>query len=251
MQSYVSGGAGGLAVAGVAPHAGWQFSGSVAAKVFARLDPNAATVVIVGGHLHSGDAVVAADEDCYETPQGNRDADTELLARLGQEVALQPDLVADNTVEVQLGLAAHFFPGSRVLGMRAPPSEGSYELGGLLYRAALELDRTVVIVGSTDLTHYGPNYGFSPAGEGRRAVEWVRNTNDARMIEALVGMDPSLAVNRAQEERSACSVGGALVAMGFAAARGIQRGRVIDYLTSYDVRPDASFVGYAGIVYEA
>ena len=39
------------------------------------------------------------------------------------------------------------------------------------------------------MTHYGPNYGFSPAGKGRAALDWVKNTNDSRAIKAMVEMD--------------------------------------------------------------
>ena len=86
-------------------------------------------------------------------------------------------------------------------------------------------------------------------GGGEAAERWVRETNDARIIEALVAMEPDAAVARAATERSACSVGGALAAMGYAAWRGVTKGTLARYRTSRDVHRDPSFVGYAGIVY--
>jgi AmmeMemoRadiSam system protein B len=176
--------------------------------------------------------------------------DLALLERLKGGLTMYPDRVRDNTVEVQLPLVAHFFPRARVVGMRAAPDAGSHELGVLLAEAADSLGRRLVVLGSTDLTHYGPNYGFSPAGTGEAAVSWARE-NDQRMIDALVGMDVDGAVTLAREQRSACSVGGALVAMGFARGRGVSKGVLLEYRTSRDVHVDSSFVGYAAIAYEA
>ena len=235
-------------VSGVAPHAGWAFSGRSAARAFARLDGGAETVVVVGGHLREGDSIVAADEDFYEAPQGSLRVDHELLERVRGVVEMHPDRRGDNTVEVQLPFVAHFFPRAEVIGLRAPPTEESYELGRCIAVAAEDLRRRVVVLGSTDLTHYGPNYGFSPAGNGEAAVDWV-HSNDARLIDALLKIDVELSVLRARTDRSACSIGGALAAMGFASARGVKEGTLLEYLTSRDVHRDASFVGYAAIVY--
>jgi MEMO1 family protein len=237
------------AVAGIAPHAGWAFSGAIAAGVIAALDPEAETVVVVGGHLGRGDRAVAAREESYETPLGPLAADLELLAAIEAGASLGTDDEADNTVEVQLPLVQALLPRARVLGLRAPPRAESYELGQRIAGAAAAIGRAVVVVGSTDLTHYGPNYGFQPKGTGRRALQWVRDENDARIIRAMVAMDKAGVLAAATEGRAACSAGGAVAAMGFAAAAGSAAGVLLRYSTSHDAHPDDSFVGYAGVVY--
>ena len=239
----------GGAPAGVAPHAGWAFSGAIAALVIASLDREAETVVVVGGHLGRADRVLAAREDGYETPLGLIAADTELLGAIEAESPLQSDDQPDNTVEVQLPMVRHFFPRARALALRAPPRVDSYELGKLIARSALLLGRRVAVLGSTDLTHYGPNYGLTPRGTGRRALQWVRDENDARIIRAMEAMDPVAVVAAAAEGRCACSAGGAVAAMGFGAARSATTGVLLRYATSHDVHPDESFVGYAGLVF--
>jgi len=108
------------AVAGVAPHAGWQFSGALASAVFASLSGDLDTIVIIGGHLAPSDGILCAFEEEYETPLGNAPADLELAARLKERVVVAEDRWADNTVEVQLPFARYFFPAARLLGMRAP-----------------------------------------------------------------------------------------------------------------------------------
>ncbi len=236
------------AVAGVAPHAGWEFSGALAGAVFAGLAADLDTLVIVGGHLAPSDGILCSFDEAYETPLGNVPADLELLAGLKSLVPIGDDRWADNTVEVQLPLARYFLPAARCLGMRAPPSPRAGDLGRAVAEAARALGKRVAVVGSTDLTHYGPNYGFAPAGSGAKAVDWV-SVNDRRFIDALLAMDEAGALARAVEERSACSAGGAVAAMAYARAVGAARGELLDYRTSREVHQDESFVGYAAVIY--
>ena len=105
------------------------------------------------------------------------------------------------------------------------------------------------IIGSTDLTHYGDNYGFTPHGIGAGAGKWVKEVNDRRRIEALVAVELEKALERAGREHSACSVGAAVAAARFAERSGAQGGELLEYRTSYDLSPSPFFVGYAGIIY--
>jgi len=73
--------------------------------------------------------------------------------------------------------------------------------------------------------------------------------NDRRIIESMLALDIDGALDRAVRERSACSIGGAAAAMSFARATGTGPGRLVGYMSSHDVHPDESFVGYAGILY--
>jgi AmmeMemoRadiSam system protein B len=237
------------AAAGVAPHAGWEFSGALAGTVFARLVEDLDTIVIIGGHLAPSDGILCAFDAEYETPLGNMPADLELASRLKSLLPIAEDRWADNTVEVQLPFARYFFPAARCLGMRAPPSAKAGQLGRAIAEAARAAAIRVAVVGSTDLTHYGPNYGFAPQGSGEKAVTWVTGVNDRRFLEALLEMNEADAITRATGEHSACSAGGAVAAMEFAAASGIARGELLGYRTSRDVSPAASFVGYGAVVY--
>jgi MEMO1 family protein len=238
------------ACAAMAPHAGWEFSGALAAAAIASLHRDAATVVVVGGHLGTRDGVYAAFEDAFETPLGAIAADAELRDEIGKRIALVEDRIPDNTVEVQLPLVAALLPGTRLVAFRAPPSARATELGAAVAAAAAAIGRRTVLVGSTDLTHYGPNYEFAPAGAGESAARWVREVNDRRFIEAVVALDGAEVVGRAVRERSACSAGAAAAAVAFALATpGGAQARLLHYRTSRDVMPSPSFVGYAAIVF--
>ena len=236
-------------IAGVVPHAGWEFSGGVAFEVLSRISRSMDTIVIIGGHLGPADGILCAFDEAYETPLGPIEADLALLEEIRQAMPVREDRYADNTVEVQLPFIRYLFPRARVLGMRASPSTDAESLGAAIAAAARRLGRAVGVAGSTDLTHYGTSYGFSPAGSGEKALRWVRDTNDRRFIESLLAMDCTAALERALRERSACSAGGALAAVSFARESGIRKGSLVRYATSLEIRPAESFVGYAGILY--
>jgi AmmeMemoRadiSam system protein B len=236
-------------IAGVIPHAGWDFSGKVAVDVIRRVDRNHSTVIVVGGHLSSGDGIYASFEEGFETPLGIARTDLELLEEIGRRVDLIPDTIPDNTVEVQMPFIRYLFPESMVLGFRASPSKAAARFGEAIWEATDAMHRRAVVLGSTDLTHYGNSYGFSPHGYGEKAVRWVKEVNDRRFIDAVVGMQAERAIELALQEKSACSAGAAVTALCFAKSSGTETGRLLTYATSWDIMPSSSFVGYVGILY--
>jgi AmmeMemoRadiSam system protein B len=245
---------GGLAA--VSPHAGWYYSGAIAAAAFASLDRGAETVAILGGHLAARSPVLVFTEDALACPLGPMEIDGELRDTLcsGLAPSWAPDHYRDNTVEVLVPMARFFFPQARLLALRLPADSSSYETGKSLAEAAEALGRRLVVIGSTDLTHYGRNYGFSPQGQGSKALAWVREINDRRFIDAVLAGDPALVLSRAAEEFSACSAGAVLGVLGFvqAGVRG-PAGAVSPELLAYNTSANAdreipdSFVGYAAI----
>lgn len=237
------------AVAGVAPHAGWSFSGVLAYKVVRSFVPDAETVVVIGGHLRPGEPTRVAMEDRFATPLGDLENDAELLSELSGIVEMVTDRAVDNTVEVQLPIVKYFFPESRILHLRAAPSQDSVTFGESIHSCARRLGRSVRVLGSTDLTHYGPSYGMTNEGRGEKAHRWVTQINDRRIIDALLNMDLENALHLANDERSACSAGAAVAAAAFARSCGSGKGTLVDYYTSRDIHPSDSFVGYGGIVY--
>ncbi len=214
-------------IAGIAPHAGWEFSGRCALAVLLRLRQPVDTVVVVGGHLGPSSGLLAASEAGYETPLGTIEADLPLLEKIGSYCGtpLREDRHPDNTVEVQLPFIKYLFPQSRSLYLRSAPSSDAVELGRAIKEAADELGRKVVVLGSTDLTHYGSNYGFSPAGRGEKAVAWVKEVNDRGFVNNLLAMDAEGALRHAGANQSACSAGGAAAAVSFARESGVKQRR--------------------------
>lgn len=249
LDGYLAGVGRGRASACVAPHAGWYFSGRLAARALAALDPGADVVVVMGGHLGPRSAPLAAFEDAFETPCGDIAAAAGLRDAIAAELGCAEDLDADNTVEVLLPMVRLLFPRAGLVWLRFPAAPSARTAGKTVAEAAAKAGVRAVAVGSTDLTHYGPNYGFSPAGSGKAAVQWVKGKNDARFLDALLAGDAEGALAKALAEGSACSPGAALGAFGFAEGAGADRAELLDHATSWDVRPDESFVGYASVAW--
>jgi AmmeMemoRadiSam system protein B len=237
---------------GIVPHAGWYFSGRAAARVFysaaKALQPQ--VVCIFGGHLGGNSPPLLVVEDAWETPLGDLSLATEFYAPLAQRLSLREEYPGDNTIEVQIPFVKYFFPQAKALALRSPHSATAIELGKAVAAVAKELKVSILAFGSTDLTHYGPNYGFAPQGFGPNAVKWVKEVNDQKFIDAALKLDGAGMLKTAAQDQSACSAGGAVAAVATAKSNGAHKAALVDYYTSYDIMPNDSFVGYAGIVLE-
>jgi len=237
-----------VSCAAVSPHAGWYYSGRVAAKGVASLEGDVETVVVLGGHLSSSSSPLFAMEDAVRTPFGLLPVDNDLREVLLKELDGKEDRFRDNTVEVLLPMVHYFFPKAKLLWIRLPAAMASYEAGKIIFATAEKLGIKLNVLGSTDLTHYGLNYGFTSKGTGAAAIKWVREVNDANFIKAVESGESGEVLLRAEADRAACSAGAVLGAMGFAKAKGFEGARLIEYATSADVQNDNnadSFVGYA------
>jgi len=238
----------GVAVsAAIAPHAGWFYSGKIAAKAASALDRKTETVAVIGGHLPNGYPPLFAMEDAVSTPLGGMTIDSELRETLYKEIKGRSDQYPDNTVEVLLPMVRFFMPNAQLLWVRLPSDMSSFDAGKALAAAAKALGRKIAVLASTDLTHYGPNYRYTPKGCGPQALKWVKEVNDRKFIEAVESGIPPLVLERAEADLSSCSAGAVLGAMGYAAATNAGSARLLEYGTSADAAteiPD-SFVGYA------
>ncbi len=242
--------------AGIVPHAGWMFSGALAAQVFGALAErvgNVDTVVLFGGHLGARSRSWLLSEGVWPTPLGDVDVDTRLAHALGEATSLPrigpADYDPDNTIELQVPLLRRVFPDSRLVVAGVAADAHAVDVGRAAVEQATRLDRSIVVVGSTDLTHYGPNYGFSPHGRGEEAVRWVKEENDARAVELMTALDAETLRTEALQEHFCCCPGAASAAVGAARAAGATTGYALSTLTSYDIRPGESFVGYAAVVF--
>jgi len=202
---------------------------------------------VIGGHLPEGYPPLFAMEDAVNTPLGDMAIDAKLRETLYKRISGRPDQYPDNTVEVLLPMVRFFMPNASLLWLRLPADMSSFDSGKALADAAKDHGRKIVVLASTDLTHYGPNYGYAPKGRGPQALQWVKEVNDRKFIEAVESGDPQAALERAESDLSSCSAGAVLGAMGYASAINAGPARLLEYSTSADVVteiPD-SFVGYA------
>lgn len=246
-------------VAGIVPHAGWVFSGPTAAKVFTSIQQKASpkTFLIFGAvHVWGVSAAALFPEGAWETPCGSAVIDEALAARLLDNVAdmLQPDPAAhtrEHSIEVQVPFIQHLFPSAKILPIMVSPGSQAERLGTRIGTLLAEFGSDVVVIGSTDLTHYGPSFDFTPYGVGEDALRQMKE-NDRRIIELAVQMQAANVIREAEQHRNACGAGAIAATVAAAQALGAERGYLLEHTTSHEVMPErraADAVGYAGIIF--
>ena len=247
---------GGNIVGGIVPHAGWFFSGKIACNVIKCLhvQDGPDTCIIFGRHLHKASDNFIMTQGRWETPLGELTIDSELAAELAGEFSFTVETTSryepDNTIELQLPIIKYCFPAMKVVPIGLPPHPDSLKIAKKSVEISKRMGRKTVVIGSTDLTHYGYNYGYTPKGAGDEAVEWVKNINDKRAVDLMLGMDEKALMDESVKHHNVCCPGAAAAAIVAARELGAVKAKQMIYRTSYDVRPDSSFVGYVGIVFE-
>ncbi len=241
-------------VGGIVPHAGWYFSGSIACNVIncVKGQDTADVVVVFGMHLHAGSPCYIMTEGAWETPFGEIPVEETLASELAEKfpftIETPTSFAQDNTVELQLPFIKYFFKDAKIVAMGVPPHKNSLEIGRTVAEISKRLGLRVKVIGSTDLTHYGTNYGFVSRGTGKNAVDWVRNENDRRVIDAMLALKAENVITEARARQNACCAGAAATAIETAKHLGADQADELVYATSYDKSPGDSFVGYVGIV---
>jgi AmmeMemoRadiSam system protein B len=250
-------------VAGIVPHASWVFSGSLAAMVFSAIKKQhekVHTFVIFGAaHGYYGQSPAVYDAGSWITPLGEVAIDD----KLADSVLESTDAVRDSTahrtehsIEVQVPFIQHLFSGARILPILVPPTVPAVALGtnigDIISRSENE---KIVCIGSTDLTHYGPRYGFTPMGAGAEALQWASDVNDKEFIDLALKFEPKKMLTSAAENYNACGAGAAAATVAAAKKLGRNEALLLAHTNSNEVMlhkmgtTSADSVGYAAIIF--
>jgi AmmeMemoRadiSam system protein B len=250
-------------IGGIVPHAGWICSGAVAGQTIATIATSHAEpvdLVIVFGAVHTPlpIAIAALDSHAWwQMPGGDVRLPQELERKLTEFDGLfRTDdrfHLQEHAVEVELPLIQQAWPGASAVPIEVPLIDDAIQIGVCAAREAMALRQQPVFLASSDLTHYGVNYGFAPVGLGTSGLIWASG-NDRRLLDRVSRFEVEQIVPEVRGHSNACG-GGAIAAM-MAACRefGANEGRVIRQTNSYetlaDVAPQSSAnaVGYAAVV---
>ena len=224
------------------PHAGYAYSGPVAAHAYARLASfgRPRSVVLIGpDHFSGGEGLSIAPWDEWETPLGPVPLDRPLAERL---MELHPALrwgeaahLREHSLEVQLPFLQVLFsraPSIVPIAMSDQRVETAVALGRVL---AAAMDDGVALVATSDLSHYVPE------GEARR--------RDRRLLEAVQSLDAEAVERRASELGvNMCGPGPVMALLAAMRDWGVRQARLLRYATSADAGGDpAQVVGYAAV----
>jgi MEMO1 family protein len=237
----------GRLVALISPHAGLRYSGPVAAYGYGLLRGRAGlTVVLVGPSHHLRfDGVSVYARGAFATPRGPLPIDEGLASRLldaDGDLGDQPSVhESEHSLEMQLPFLAHLLAEPRIVPLLMG-SQSREEVGRLARAlvAAVGERRDVLLVASSDLSHYHP---------APRA-----NALDARVVEDVARFDPASLMDRLEADRGHACGGGPMVAV-MEAARGLgaTHSHVLRYADSGDAgeRDKSRVVGYLSAAFTA
>jgi AmmeMemoRadiSam system protein B len=229
----------------VSPHAGYPYSGPVAAHGAAAVAADGApeTVVAVGpNHSGVGAPVAVSGADRWKTPLGELEVDADLTeAILSAEDVGEVDDVAhrdEHSVEVQFPLLQYALGTDfRIVPIcMGRQDEGtSQRLGRAIAEAVEDLDRDALLLASTDLTHYEPRE--------------VAEREDRTAIDRMTAFDAEGVVEVATVEGvSMCGYGPVAATLVAAQELGASTAEQFEYATSGDTAgPQREVVGYGSV----
>lgn len=248
-------------IGGIVPHAGWVCSGAIAGEVIGTIAKHTTPdVVVIFGAVHTPiplERAVLSSFGKWHVPGGT----TEVPADLTNEVrSSSPLFVVDDrfhqrehAVEVELPLVQSIWPDAKLLPIEVPLIANAIQIGQRTAKSVQQSGQKAVYLASSDLTHYGPAYQFTPFGVGLDALKWAME-NDRRLLDVVENFQVEQVVTEVRERMNACG-GGAIAAMLAACGlSGANAAKVLRHANSYEVlkavqpqRPDNA-VGYAGVV---
>jgi MEMO1 family protein len=247
-------------IGAVVPHAGWICSGAVAAESIlslARQRP-AVDLVVVFGAIHTPipiDRGVLDSHARWAVPGGESNVAAlrqELSACTSQFVTDDRFHLREHAVEVELPLIQATWPLAQILPIEVPPESSAVELGRSVARVVAAAGLSAIYLASSDLTHYGPNYRFTPAGVGEAAMQWAME-NDRRVLRIITDMTPEKIVPEVRTQNNACGAGAIAAMMAACLEQGASKAVVLRHTSSYQTlaavapqTPDNA-VGYASV----
>ncbi len=223
-------------VGAVCPHAGFMYSGPVAAHVFCALanDGFPETFVIIGPNHTGMGAMVATTIEDFSMPMGVVPVDKDLAQKMVQGI-VSDDLLAhrgEHSLEVQLPFIQHLQPSAKIvpISMGLQDYKTAKEVGEIIAKETQ--GRDIVTIASTDFSHYIP--------------QEIAEKRDKLAIDRILDLDPKGLYNTVTKENISMCGFGPVMAM-LIASKG-RKAELLKYSTSGDVQPMREVVGYAGIV---
>jgi len=229
------------ALAVISPHAGYVYSGRVAAETFARvMIPE--TVIILGPNHHGlGDRLAVMASGRWQIPGAELAIDHTLASRLLAESALFTNDLRAHTHEHSLEVQAPFlhYHGAKSIVpicLSFLPYELCRQAGEALARAIHSAGRPILLVASSDMTHY----------ESRSSA----TRKDQLALEQILALDPEGLYRTVVDSRiSMCGIIPTTIALVAAKLLGATRADLIRYTDSGEVSGDTrQVVGYAGLI---
>ncbi|MBR9676168.1 AmmeMemoRadiSam system protein B [Candidatus Woesearchaeota archaeon] len=237
----------------VVPHAGYAYSGACAAWAYKKIGESkfSDTYIIIGpNHRDTGSAISIED---WKTPLGIVRNDKDLTRIISEKTKISIDdskHASEHSIEVQLPFL-QFVSKDRLTDLRIVPITLSHdikisEFANNLREAIDESKKEVMIILSTDFTHYGRNYGYIPFElDAQQKIKEL----DTKTISFIKENDVKGLINHLEETQS--TVCGQIPVIVLMQTLKEYKTNLEMYYTSYEVSGDKkNSVSYASITFK-
>lgn len=227
----------------IVPHAGYPYSGQIAADAYKQIAGQTfARVIIIGtSHKATFEHIALPDYEDFATPLGKLPVDQEFIrkfCKLSDRFKLDnlPFNKDDNAIEVQLPFLQKTQAKTRIV----PILFGNLSLANcqaLAYALSLSVDDNTLIIASSDWSHY---HSYDMAKQlDSKGIAAVVNDDLEGLIKAI-----------AAGETEACGAPGIITLTMLTAPVGVNKIELVKYANSGDITNDkSSVVGYASIIF--
>lgn len=231
-------------VACMLPHAGYMYSGRVAVQTASRINFPDKVVIIGPNHTGYGAAYSIQTEGIWQLPFGQVKIDSNLAkCILSNSRYLKQDSDAhryEHSIEVEIPILQYFKKNFEIVPIciLSEDVDALKEIGNTVAGVIkqVKLQGSVLIIASSDLTHYQPQQQASK--KDKEAIEAIINLDVDKLNEKVKGLGITM-----------CGSAPVSVMLVAAKALGAKRGELVRYETSGDVTGQTdSVVGYAGIL---
>jgi AmmeMemoRadiSam system protein B len=232
-------------LAAISPHAGYMYSGGVAGAVFSQITVPEAVVILGPNHRGIGAPVALTSSGAWDMPLGsvpiNEDLAECILKISTSAVKIEDDPHAHSTehsIEVQVPFLQFVQPEVSIvpIGLSHLSLDACQEIGQALVQGIQDYGKEVLLVASTDMTHY----------ESQKAAQ----EKDMLAMDRILELDPKgLYETVARHGITMCGVIPTTIVLEACKVMGAEKAELVQYATSGDVTGDyAQVVGYAGFI---
>ena len=228
----------------ILPHAGYIYSGPVAGAVVSRINIPERIILLGPNHTGQGTAFSLMSQGSWSTPLGEVFIDTRLAKEiLSGSQYLQEDSLAhlyEHSLEVELPFLQYLRKDFQIVPICLASAQAkALKSVGLSIAAAIErlqIRKSVLIVASSDMTHYLPQKEAEQ--KDKLAIEAILELNEDKLLARVAEFDISM-----------CGFAPTAAMLSCAKALGATKAELVKYQTSGQISGDfSSVVGYAGII---
>ncbi len=248
-------------IAAIVPHAGYSYSGFAATHVYKEIaEINKPDIFIIIGNNHTGlgNSVSISGYDAWQTPLGNINVDKDFSNEIikNSKFACFDEMAhtREHSIEVQLPFLQFFFDEFSIVPIVLKEDkdilEKAKDLADSINKSAKDLNKKIFVIASSDFTHYGDSYNFTPFYGTNQEIKKKIYKIDKKAIDKILNLEIKEFLEYVKEnDLTICGCAPIILVMFFSKIFK-EQGKLLKYYISGEISGEYdNCVGYAGIIF--